>query len=214
MSNVSPIDPEWKPRKLDTSHWGRGQAVRRLTSMIKNPVPCCHICEIEIPMEISDVNSPLYGTVDHVFPRSLGGRNHPSNLRPSHFLCNQIKGGSVGISEALVRECRDAVETYAGTIEIPLWDFKENKKVMYKSLARQWWATQGVNYKTETEAVNATIKKLEEFRELFRLEKLEYSNLYEHSTRQYSDLEVKYNRLAKLEDKYNRIPRWIRWFYE
>ena len=54
--------------------------------------PLCHICLLPIPPNIVMPKHPLFGTKDHVVPRSKGGTNDASNLAPAHYYCNQEKG--------------------------------------------------------------------------------------------------------------------------
>lgn len=168
----------------------------------------CHICDIGIPNGWQDPNSPLFGTIDHVFPKCLGGRDHPRNLQPAHFLCNQLKGGAVGVSEELKSECREAIATYAGLLgSVQLWDFKENKRlIMYKTIARNWWANRGVQFKTETEAVNQLIQSYEDNCNLW----LECTDRIVVEQKRSGELQ---NRFRIIEDKYLAIPSWIRWFF-
>jgi len=52
----------------------------------------CHICLLPIPPNIVMPKHPLFGTKDHIVPRSKGGTNNASNLAPAHYYCNQEKG--------------------------------------------------------------------------------------------------------------------------
>lgn len=52
----------------------------------------CHICGLMIPNDIVSPDHHLYGTVDHVTPRSKGGRESFDNRLPAHRICNIIKG--------------------------------------------------------------------------------------------------------------------------
>ena len=54
------------------------------------PIRLCHICGWLIPYGIVKESHPLFGTIDHVVPRSKGGGNG-HNLQPAHWLCNKIK---------------------------------------------------------------------------------------------------------------------------
>ena len=38
----------------------------------------------------------IRATVEHLFPRSLGGSDHPSNLAISCYACNKSRGASLG----------------------------------------------------------------------------------------------------------------------
>jgi len=168
----------------------------------------CHICDIGIPNGWQDPNSPLFGTIDHVFPKCKGGNDHPRNLRPAHFLCNQLKGGAVGVSEELKAECREAIATYAGLLNsVQLWDFKENKRlIMSKTIARNWWAEKGISFKTETEAVNALIDENKTLTKNLDLSTSESNSWFEA----YQGCRTSYN---EIKDKYLTIPSWIRWFF-
>lgn len=55
-------------------------------------VDWCHICGLVIPDSVTSRTHGLFGTVDHVIPRSKGGRNILTNRRAAHRLCNMVKG--------------------------------------------------------------------------------------------------------------------------
>lgn len=48
-------------------------------------------------------------TLDHVYPKALGGRNEARNLVPACFSCNQRKGARVGSEFAHDGECGSAL---------------------------------------------------------------------------------------------------------
>lgn len=51
----------------------------------------CHICLLPIPDHLVNPGHPLFGTRDHVIPKSKGGRGW-ANLAPAHRYCNPAKG--------------------------------------------------------------------------------------------------------------------------
>lgn len=51
----------------------------------------CHICGLPIPFVIVDPRHPLVGTIDHVIPRSRGGKDCAANRAPAHRCCNTHK---------------------------------------------------------------------------------------------------------------------------
>lgn len=71
------------------------QKRRRRRSLIRTYGYVCHICGGDIPPDALKWH-PLEFTIDHVIPRSCGGRNALDNLRPAHRQCNQIKGDRFG----------------------------------------------------------------------------------------------------------------------
>ena len=69
----------------------------------------CHICGYPIPPSLVDQTHPLFGTIDHVAPRSAGGRDSPENRLPSHRYCNGYKG-SRGITLEIAEHCRGVIQ--------------------------------------------------------------------------------------------------------
>lgn len=66
--------------------------VKKKRRFVSISVEWCHICGLPIPGDIASSKHPLFGTVDHVIPRSRGGSNRLDNRRAAHRLCNSIKG--------------------------------------------------------------------------------------------------------------------------
>lgn len=64
---------------------GHGLAV--LTKIYTRDKGICGICNE--PCTLDDCN------IDHVIPRSLGGRNHQENLRITHERCNHSRGNDL-----------------------------------------------------------------------------------------------------------------------
>ena len=63
------------------TRWG-GREAARIRARVLRESDVCWIC-----------GQPGADSVDHVVPRSKGGGNEPSNLRPAHlFPCNRAKG--------------------------------------------------------------------------------------------------------------------------
>lgn len=58
---------------------------------VSGTIGWCHICGLPIPNDIASRYHPLYGTVDHVIPKALGGQNILENRRAAHYLCNRLK---------------------------------------------------------------------------------------------------------------------------
>lgn len=54
----------------------------------------CYLCDRAINREMSWPH-PLSGTVDHVVPVMMGGKNDPANLRAAHWQCNKDKGDNL-----------------------------------------------------------------------------------------------------------------------
>lgn len=69
---------------------------------------CCHICGLFIPPNIVDRKDPLFGTIDHVIPKSLGGLDIAENREPSHKHCNWEKGQGE-VTDELRSECRTVI---------------------------------------------------------------------------------------------------------
>ena len=51
----------------------------------------CYICGLRIPA-IATPTYALYGTIDHIVPRAKGGPDRHANRKPSHRICNELKG--------------------------------------------------------------------------------------------------------------------------
>jgi 5-methylcytosine-specific restriction endonuclease McrA len=65
------------------SSYGGRKVARLRAEVIAKYGRRCHICKLLIVGKVS---------VDHVIPRSHGGTDHISNLRPAHLRCNKRRG--------------------------------------------------------------------------------------------------------------------------
>lgn len=66
----------------------------------------CAICLLDIPVMPSKRLAAL--SMDHIVPKSLGGTDDVSNLRPVHMYCNALRGNRVGVpDEDLRAQCAD-----------------------------------------------------------------------------------------------------------
>lgn len=54
----------------------------------------CAICGELLRLEIKDPKHPMFTTLDHILPKSFGGRNGTDNLRLTHKKCNNKRGNS------------------------------------------------------------------------------------------------------------------------
>lgn len=70
--------------------WGgrRTQALRRLVLAAYGAR--CHLCGDAIDLALRKPD-PLSLSIDHVVPRSRGGSDDLSNLRPAHLGCNSAR---------------------------------------------------------------------------------------------------------------------------
>lgn len=68
---------------------------RHRRSLIRTYGYVCHLCGGDIPPDVPEYH-PLEFTIDHLIPRSRGGRNCLSNLRPAHRQCNETKADRIG----------------------------------------------------------------------------------------------------------------------
>ncbi len=80
--------------------------MKRRSASLRQSAKWCSICGLPIPFCV-DPKYPLFGTVDHVVPLSLGGKNVTANRAPAHRLCNQIKAGFLVVSAGQVRWLHD-----------------------------------------------------------------------------------------------------------
>ena len=69
----------------------------------------CYLCGLPIPDEIASPRHPLFGTVDHIIPRSRNGTDALYNRAPAHRLCNARKGNSMIHPEEFALELRRIV---------------------------------------------------------------------------------------------------------
>jgi hypothetical protein len=58
----------------------------------------CYLCGLPIPEEIVSSAHPLFGTVDHIIPRSKNGPDALFNRAPAHNICNERKGQLTSIN--------------------------------------------------------------------------------------------------------------------
>lgn len=85
----------------------QGKAMKRTVNSNPN---WCHICGLRIPDDIASANHPLFGTVDHVVPKSLTSMPKlPHNKLPAHRLCNSAKGSTYPIERNLRLTCHERV---------------------------------------------------------------------------------------------------------
>ncbi len=79
---------------------------RRLRSIARRDGKSCFLCGDEVDTNLQKMVDPcgrplkkfvdIMPTLDHVIPRSKGGRNCATNLRLAHHKCNNARGnGSV-----------------------------------------------------------------------------------------------------------------------
>jgi 5-methylcytosine-specific restriction endonuclease McrA len=59
----------------------------------------CHLCGSPLDFSIRRTKHPLYVTVDHLIPKSLGGGDHINNLKLAHRSCNMRRGNSMEFGE-------------------------------------------------------------------------------------------------------------------
>ena len=64
----------------------------------------CHLCGLPIPGWVVNHDHPLFGTIDHLQPKSQGGKNEAVNRAPAHKCCNNFRGTRV-LDNELRREC-------------------------------------------------------------------------------------------------------------
>lgn len=79
----------------------------------------CHICGMRIPEDIASPDHGLYGTVDHVIPKSHNPVSSIENRMPAHRVCNMKKGSHYPIDN----EFRYAVQgnVKSAMMRNPLW---------------------------------------------------------------------------------------------
>lgn len=71
----------------------------------------CWLCGLRIPHNIvASSTHPLYGTIDHVIPLSKGGKNHVSNRKPAHLVCNHMKGDKLAVDDAFIVNAQGIVK--------------------------------------------------------------------------------------------------------
>lgn len=65
--------------------WNQRVAKRQYLALMKHDALYCYLCG-QLILSEKDFS------FDHVFPRSLGGRQTPENMLPAHKKCNCEKG--------------------------------------------------------------------------------------------------------------------------
>ena len=76
----------------------------------------CYLCGLPIPDDIVSNSHPLFGTVDHIIPRSRNGRDSAANRAPAHRLCNEAKGDRTINPEEFSAEVRPRIATLLKSI--------------------------------------------------------------------------------------------------
>lgn len=75
--------------------WGGRKVASKRRRVIEVWGMTCHLCGGACSLSVSP-RHPLYLTLDHVVPRSLGGDDTIANLRPAHLRCNTSRGARIG----------------------------------------------------------------------------------------------------------------------
>jgi hypothetical protein len=65
----------------------------------------CHLCGFPIPHSVVSPAHPLFGTIDHVIPKSRGGSDCAANRQPAHNCCNGVKAARL-LDQEVRAECR------------------------------------------------------------------------------------------------------------
>ena len=114
---------------------------------IVNQIDCkCSVC-----------NSTTQLTLDHIYPKSKGGANHPANYQILCFDCNQQKGSIVDGELTFV----DVVTT--GHI----FDRRYNKSVDLKTLCKLMWAFFGKTLNNLDLVTASDMKKLDGYLSMY-----------------------------------------------
>lgn len=77
------------------SRYKKEAKVRIRSNLLLKQNNCCAICGDIFDLSINDGNDPLYATVDHIVPLSLGGAHAVANLQLTHGKCNAEKGNKL-----------------------------------------------------------------------------------------------------------------------
>lgn len=131
----------------------------------KTPKFQCHICGLKIDPGLVDPNHPLFLTVDHVKPKSMGGSDHASNRKPAHRICNNFRG-TRNITEALRIICRELVGNSQHSVNYPkrsLPPKPEKWRVYRDKKTRAWiakWKTNKNAYRSWIEAMGHVMRVL------------------------------------------------------
>lgn len=85
-------------RAAGRGHWAPTASLREAVWIRDDGI--CQLCDVPIPdgQRYDGVGKipDWYPTLDHVVPRSKGGSNDIENLQLAHWICNVLKGASVG----------------------------------------------------------------------------------------------------------------------
>jgi 5-methylcytosine-specific restriction endonuclease McrA len=74
-----------------SEHTSRSNAFRNAAAQLRRQHLGCWLCGNPIDYT-APRNHPAAFEVDHVIPKSKGGTDDPTNLRPSHSRCNRRRG--------------------------------------------------------------------------------------------------------------------------
>lgn len=88
---------------------GAGRRGKSTRAMLCESVGMCSLCGLRIPNYIVSPDHPLFGTIDHVIPRSRGGKDNAANRKPAHKMCNKMKGNALQITEEQIKNMRGNV---------------------------------------------------------------------------------------------------------
>ncbi len=70
----------------------KGSGMRKHKNALRADPSLCYLCGLPIPADIVSPSHPLFGTVDHIVPRSRNGPDALHNRVPAHRICNAVKG--------------------------------------------------------------------------------------------------------------------------
>lgn len=80
--------PGAKPRKQYSQRQWKNRCLNETVQLIDGEERwICYLCSVVMKLGQT--------TIDHFIPRSKGGTNHPSNLRPCCFSCNNNKADNL-----------------------------------------------------------------------------------------------------------------------
>jgi hypothetical protein len=78
------------PKELPPMRRSAGKE-RRLELLCERDGWFCHLCGAPVSMDAQGYD---FLTLDHIVPRSRGGRNSIDNLAPAHYRCNNQRGNA------------------------------------------------------------------------------------------------------------------------
>lgn len=130
----------------------------------------CSLCGLPIIVQLVDTRHPLSGTIDHVLPKALGGRDVAENRKPTHKICNNQRGVrdiTAELRQELWTAALTAFEKHGVPVDkiydrVRLLIYKKQTAARWAAEAQRKAAYEAAKYlrRKEAEAYQKSINKL------------------------------------------------------